>query len=77
MGEDQQNDATGFFSVIKRRSETTLDSSVSSGKYTVDHLRASTDHDLYAVPYSEEYKSLLEKVATLLRKAGELTSSAR
>ncbi|XP_059641061.1 nudix hydrolase 3 isoform X2 [Cornus florida] len=75
LKEDEKNDATGFFTVIKRRSELNLDASLS--KTTVgstSHLVGSA-HDLYTVPYSQEYKPFLAKAAELLHKAGDLTSS--
>lgn len=75
LREDQQNDVTGFFSVIKRRSESILDSSSSSNIDCLNQLGAS-NHDLYSVPYSQEYHSYLEKAARLLHKAGELTTSS-
>ncbi|XP_020209530.1 nudix hydrolase 3-like [Cajanus cajan] len=67
LGKDEQKEATGFFSVIKRHSEFILDSHQSNNK--------AGSHDLYIVPYSEEYKSLLAKAADLLHKAGDITSS--
>ena len=41
-----------------------------------DHL-VGFAHDLYAIPYSEEYRQFLTKAAELLRKAGDLTSTPR
>uniref|UniRef100_A0A7N0VMC7 Nudix hydrolase domain-containing protein n=1 Tax=Kalanchoe fedtschenkoi TaxID=63787 RepID=A0A7N0VMC7_KALFE len=73
--EDQQDDAVGFFSVIKRRSETILDSSFSSEVDYLNHFGGSV-HDLYAVPYSQEYQNFLEKAASLLHKAAEVTTSS-
>ncbi|KAJ1405852.1 Peptidase family M49 [Sesbania bispinosa] len=70
LAEDQQKEATGFFSVIRRHSDFCLGSDLSNSDN-----KASAAHDLYAVPYSEEYKSLLEKAADLLHKAGDLTDS--
>ncbi|XP_027344440.1 nudix hydrolase 3 [Abrus precatorius] len=67
LGKDQQKEATGFFNVIKRHSEFILDSNQSDNK--------AGSHDLYIVPYSEEYKSLLAKAADLLHKAGDITNS--
>ncbi|RZB42397.1 Nudix hydrolase 3, partial [Glycine soja] len=64
-----QKEATGFFSVIKRHSEFILDSHQSDNK--------AGSHDLYIVPYSEEYKSLLAKAAVLLHKAGDVSDSPR
>lgn len=69
LGQDEQKEATGFFSVIKRHSEFILDSHHSDNK--------AGSHDLYIVPYSEEYKSLLAKAADLLHKAGGISDSPR
>ncbi|XP_014518304.1 nudix hydrolase 3 isoform X2 [Vigna radiata var. radiata] len=67
LEKDEQKEATGFFSVIKRHSEFILDS----------HQSDSTggSHDLFIVPYSEEYQPLLVKAANLLHKAGDITDS--
>lgn len=70
LGNDEQKEATSFFSVIKRHSEFILDSHPSNSK-------AGSSHDLYIVPYSQEYKSLLAKAADLLHKAGDITDSPR
>ncbi|ESW18170.1 hypothetical protein PHAVU_006G018900 [Phaseolus vulgaris] len=67
LEKDEQKEATGFFSVIKRHSEFILDSQQSDNK--------SSSHDLYITPYSEEYQSLLAKAADLLHKAGDITNS--
>ncbi|KAL1804221.1 hypothetical protein ACET3Z_032868 [Daucus carota] len=68
---DQRLEAIGFFSVIKRQSELDLDStkSINASDNSTHH------HDLYVVPYSQEYKTFLDKAAELLRKAGDMTSS--
>eukprot|EP00257_Ricinus_communis_P013454 XP_015570885.1 nudix hydrolase 3 [Ricinus communis] len=74
LTESQELDATGFFTVIKRRSEFDLGSPLSN--HAIDgtyHLVGS--HDLFTVPYSKEYNSLLRKAAELLHKAGDLASS--
>ncbi|KAK4422443.1 Nudix hydrolase 3 [Sesamum alatum] len=72
LPEDKKKEATGFFNVIKRKSERILDESLSpatqSGK--------SDAHDLYIVPYAEEYKAFLTKASDLLHKAGDLASSS-
>ncbi|KAF7814571.1 nudix hydrolase 3 [Senna tora] len=68
LEKDQQTEATGFFSVIKRNSEFCLDSNMLENK-------VGAAHDLYIVPYSQEYKSLLAKAAELLHKAGEITNT--
>ncbi|BAT88677.1 hypothetical protein VIGAN_05223200 [Vigna angularis var. angularis] len=67
LEKDEQKEATGFFSVIKRHSEFILDSHQSASK--------GSSHDLYIVPYSEEYQPLLVKAADLLHKAGDITDS--
>ncbi|XP_058788355.1 nudix hydrolase 3-like [Vicia villosa] len=68
LAKDQQTEATSFFTVIKRHSEFILDSGLSNDK-------VASSKDLYIVPYSQEYKSLLTKAAKLLRKAGDITNS--
>ncbi|XP_004499436.1 nudix hydrolase 3 [Cicer arietinum] len=68
LGKDQQKEATSFFTVIKRHSESILDSGLSNDK-------VGSSGDLYIVPYSEEYKSLLAKAADLLHKAGDISNS--
>lgn len=70
LGKDQQKEATSFFTVIKRHSESILDSGLSNDK-------VGSSGDLYIVPYSEEYKSLLAKAADLLHKAGDISNSTR
>ncbi|XP_037491143.1 nudix hydrolase 3 isoform X2 [Jatropha curcas] len=75
LTENQQYDVTGFFTVIKRHSELDLESSLLN--HTVDgtgHLMGV--HDLYSIPYSKEYNSLLRKAAELLHKAGDVASSS-
>ncbi|KAL3818355.1 hypothetical protein ACJIZ3_004260 [Penstemon smallii] len=71
LPEDQKKEATGFFSVIKRKSERILDNSLSASTpgSTADV------HDLYIVPYSKEYNTFLSEAADLLHKAGDLASS--
>ncbi|CAI8596358.1 unnamed protein product [Vicia faba] len=68
LEKDQQTEATSFFTVIKRHSELILDSGLSNDK-------VASSKDLYIVPYSQEYKSLLAKAAKLLHKAGDITNS--
>ncbi|EYU29120.1 hypothetical protein ABFS82_05G118600 [Erythranthe guttata] len=72
LPEDKQKEATGFFTVIKRESERILDESPSQ----TSQIGTSDAHDLYIVPYSEEYNTFLTKASDLLRKAGDLTDSA-
>ncbi|KAL3500165.1 hypothetical protein ACH5RR_039258 [Cinchona calisaya] len=71
LSEDQKKEAISFFNVIKRRSEIVLDKTESH-----DAVVSTNDaHDLYTVPYSVEYKSVLGKAANLLHKAGDLAGS--
>ncbi|KEH33403.1 nudix hydrolase-like protein [Medicago truncatula] len=68
LGKDQQKEATSFFTVIKRHSEYILDSGLLNDK-------VGSSKELYTVPYSQEYKSLLTKAADLLHKAGDISDS--
>ncbi|KAL5077958.1 hypothetical protein RYX36_016942, partial [Vicia faba] len=68
LAKDQQTEATSYFTVIKRHNEFILDSGLSNDK-------VASSKDLYIVPYSQEYKSLLAKSAKLLHKAGDITNS--
>lgn len=70
---DEMRDATGFFNVIKRHSECMLEASPLSDTPAGTTLA----HDLYIVPYSQEYKPFLEKAAELLHKAADMTDSPR
>lgn len=72
LPEDKKKEATGFFNVIKRKSERILDELLSPAQQSGN----SDAHDLYIVPYSEEYKAFLTKASDLLHKAGDLTSSS-
>uniref|UniRef100_A0A1S3CE65 Nudix hydrolase domain-containing protein n=1 Tax=Cucumis melo TaxID=3656 RepID=A0A1S3CE65_CUCME len=75
LTKDQQSFVTGFFSVIKRRSEYNLDLSICNGGLdSTNHMEGST-FDLYGIPFSQEYSSFLSKAAELLHKAGDITSS--
>ncbi|XP_071700414.1 nudix hydrolase 3-like [Rutidosis leptorrhynchoides] len=60
---DQKQDPTGFFSVIRRH----IDSHSNN--------LASSDSNLYSIPYSQEYYVFLTKASELLHKAADLTSS--
>ncbi|XP_027181400.1 nudix hydrolase 3 [Coffea eugenioides] len=71
LSEDQKKEAIGFFNVIKWHSEIFLDKAESLDVV----VGTNYAHDLYIVPYSKEYKSLLGKAADLLQKAGDLASS--
>lgn len=75
LAEDKKQDATGFFSVIKRHSETNFDTFLSDSMSVSMDQRPGLAYDLYTVPYSQEYKHFLAKAAELLHKAGDLTSS--
>uniref|UniRef100_A0A2N9IH20 Uncharacterized protein n=1 Tax=Fagus sylvatica TaxID=28930 RepID=A0A2N9IH20_FAGSY len=71
-----KEDATGFFNVIKRHSEFVLESSLSKDSDDVTNHSVDSTHDLYIVPFSQEYNPFLKKAAELLHKAGDLTSSS-
>lgn len=74
LTEKEQIDAMGFFTVIKRHSEFSLDSSSPNhAVHGTNHLM--TAHDLFSVPYSKEYNSFLRKAAELLHEAGDLAGS--
>jgi len=73
LTEDERQEATGFFSVIKRHSEK---SSYATGNSGSNHTLAPS-HDLYYVPYSHEYSSDLTEASELLWRASKLTSSLR
>ncbi|GAB4850577.1 Nudix hydrolase 3 [Ancistrocladus abbreviatus] len=75
LTEDQKQDATGFFNVIKRHSEVILDASVPKTVYCNPDPFLCLVDDLYSVPFSQEYKSYLMKAAELLCEAGDLCSS--
>ncbi|XP_057538626.1 nudix hydrolase 3 [Amaranthus tricolor] len=68
LSEDEKQEAMGFFNVVKRRSGVNLDAHIDGGDCAV------SVHDLYCVPFSEEYRSHLKKASDLLHKAGGLTS---
>ncbi|VFQ69462.1 unnamed protein product [Cuscuta campestris] len=70
LPEDQKKEAMGFFNVIKRHSESELDIPKSQNT-----SNPTSSHDLYIVPYCEEYNSLLVEAAKLLHEAGNVTSS--
>nr|KAJ0185027.1 hypothetical protein LSAT_V11C900474250 [Lactuca sativa] len=67
LSDDEKNDAIGFFSVIRRHSDSY------SSNITVSSN--PTTSDLYIIPFSQEYFSFLAKAAELLHKAGDLTTS--
>ncbi|KAM7459718.1 hypothetical protein LguiA_036712 [Lonicera macranthoides] len=71
LTEEEKQESTGFFNVIKRQSEFSLGASHSNNIA----VSASHGHDLYINPYSQEYKPFLAEAAELLRRAGDLTTS--
>ncbi|KAK4338159.1 hypothetical protein RND71_042646 [Anisodus tanguticus] len=71
LPEDQQKEAIGFFNVIRRHNESFLENMIS---HKTENSSSSL-HDLYVVPYSQEYYSLLSEASTLLRSAGDMASS--
>ncbi|KAH6809304.1 hypothetical protein C2S51_027087 [Perilla frutescens var. frutescens] len=73
MKEDKWKETVGFFNVIKRVSERLLDESLSSATPS----NTNEAHDLYIVPYSQEYKDFLTVASDLLYKARDLTSCSR
>lgn len=73
LQEDKREEAMGFFNVIRRHSESLFEDTISQKTENV----TSSSHDLYVVPYSQEYNSLLAEAATLLCEAGEMASSSR
>ncbi|KAB2007055.1 hypothetical protein E1A91_D10G001500v1 [Gossypium mustelinum] len=68
---DKQKDATSFFTVIKRHSQVNWDNHI----FDSTHLSEGSTHDLYSIPYSQEYHPFLTRVSDLLHKAGDLVSS--
>ncbi|KAI3973381.1 hypothetical protein MKW92_045130 [Papaver armeniacum] len=74
LSDNQQKDATGFFNVIKRHSESDFaDSLPENSRGSSYQVSASSNDDLHIVPFSQEYNPFLMKAAELLRKAGDLT----
>ncbi|BAF10282.1 nudix hydrolase 3 [Oryza sativa Japonica Group] len=71
LPEKEQKYATGFFTVIKRH-DALLPSILAQSDGS---NQTKTSDDLFVVPYSEEYKSSLEKAAELLHKASECSDS--
>ncbi|XP_024996212.1 nudix hydrolase 3-like isoform X2 [Cynara cardunculus var. scolymus] len=66
LSEIEYQDATGFFNVIRRHSDSDSNNIALSNNST---------SDLYISPYSQEYSAFLAKAAELLHKAGDLTRS--
>jgi hypothetical protein len=77
LTEDQQKEATSFFNVIKRHSEFGLGSPLSNDTVDITNHMVGSAHDLYFVPFSQEYNPFLKRAAELLLKAGDMTSSPR
>ncbi|XXG58541.1 hypothetical protein AAC387_Pa04g0831 [Persea americana] len=75
LSEDQQRAATGYFNVIHRHSESGMDICTAASTDHVVTTNSSNQHDLYMVPFSQEYRPFLTKAAELLQKAGELSDS--
>lgn len=75
LTENQQEGATGFFTVIKRKSE--LSASQSNQPTDDRNHSAGSTNDLFIVPYSKEYDPYLKRAAELLRKAGDVATSFR
>ncbi|XP_007023537.2 PREDICTED: nudix hydrolase 3 [Theobroma cacao] len=72
---DQQQDAISFFSVIKRHSQVNWDSCLYNNIFDGTNHSAGSSHDLYIIPYSQEYHSFLTRASELLHKAGDLVRS--
>ncbi|KAI3692366.1 hypothetical protein L6452_32180 [Arctium lappa] len=66
LSEIEYQNATGFFNVIRRHSDSDSNNVAVSTNST---------SDLYISPYSQEYSAFLAKAAELLHKAGDLTRS--
>ncbi|CAN6245807.1 unnamed protein product [Urochloa humidicola] len=71
LGDKEQNDATGFFTIIKRHDSLSSPSLTQSDGSD----QTKTSDDLFIVPYSKEYRSSLEKAAELLEKASACSDS--
>lgn len=67
--------ATGYFDVIKRRSESILDKFGFCCTHDGCDQVVESIHDLYSLPFSHEYKPFLTKAAELLNKAADLTDT--
>ncbi|XP_012067457.2 nudix hydrolase 3, partial [Jatropha curcas] len=74
LTDDEEHDATGFFTVIKRHNELGSDSCLSNHIFDgTGHFTGG--HGLLSIPYSKEYNSLITKAAELLHEAGDVASS--
>ena len=70
LSDNEKQDVTGFFNVIRRHSD-------SHSKNIAVISNPNPTSDLYIIPFSQEYFSFLAKAAELLHKAGDLTTSPR
>ncbi|KAI3750791.1 hypothetical protein L2E82_21617 [Cichorium intybus] len=66
LSDNEKQDATGFFNVIRRHSD------FHSNNISITINPTS---DLFIIPFSQEYSAFLSKAAELLHKAGDLTTS--
>ncbi|KAI3929753.1 hypothetical protein MKX01_025921 [Papaver californicum] len=73
LSDSQQKDATGFFNVIKRHSESSFADSLPENTHGSSNQVSAFSNDLHIVPFCQEYNPFLMKAAELLRKAGDLT----
>ncbi|KAI3982198.1 hypothetical protein MKX01_019104 [Papaver californicum] len=73
LSDNQQKDATGFFNVIKRHSESNFADSLLETTHGSSNQVSASSYDLHIVPFCQEYNPFLMKAAELLRKAGDLT----
>lgn len=72
LSEDQQRAATGYFNVIRRSCESGMDTKLTmAGNEHNVVINSSNRHDLYMLPFSQEYKPFLLEAAELLNKAGD------
>jgi hypothetical protein len=71
LPEDEQKQATGFFTVIRWKDSQNPGPDKSPAKHT-----AAKNRELISIPYSEEYKEELTQAASLLRQAAALTDNA-
>jgi hypothetical protein len=70
LSKDEQEQAKGFFTVIRRKNETRQ---ASGGSGTSGALAPTS---LVAVPYGDEYKDDLTRAANLLKEAANFTDNA-
>jgi hypothetical protein len=72
LSKEEQEQAKGFFTVIRRRNETRQ---ASDGSRTSGALAPTFANTLLAVAYSEEYKDDLSRAANLLKEAANFTDN--